>query len=78
MSMSGRIKAANARSRRVPSLLLKAVLAWFLSAITLALLVPALRANGVQLAAWMVWAVILASFALCVGPDLWSRYRKRP
>lgn len=77
MSMSARIKAANARSRRVPSLLLNGLLAWFLSAIILAVLVPALAASGRQLSAWMVWAVILASFALCVGPDLWTRSRRR-
>jgi hypothetical protein len=77
MTMNDRMYRANARSRRVPSILLKLLLAWFLSAIVLALAVPALRAQHVHLQGWMVWAVILVATALCVGPDLrgWRRNR---
>ena len=77
MTMNDRIHRANARSRRVPSVLLKLLLAWFLSAIVLALAVPALRAQHVELRGWMVWAVILAATVLCVGPELrtWRRHR---
>jgi hypothetical protein len=77
MTMSDWIHRVNARSRRVPSVLLKLVLAWFLSGIVLAMLVPVLHGRGLELRAWMVWAVILASLALCVGPDLGARLRRR-
>lgn len=77
MSLIDQINKTNAGSRRVPSLVFKVVLAWFLSAIVLAVLVPVLHARDVPLQAWMPWAVILASLALCVGPDLVSRFRSR-
>jgi len=76
MSLTDRINRANARSRRVPPLVLKMLLAWFLSAIILGVLVPVLHQRGVELRAWMPWAVIIAALALCVGPDLVSRLRQ--
>ena len=77
MNLTDRINRANARSRRVPSLVFRVLIAWFLSAIVLGLLVPLLHARGLALQPWMPWAVIGASLALCVGPDLvrWSRAR---
>jgi hypothetical protein len=77
MSLIDQINRANARSRRVPSVLFRVLIAWFLSAIVLGLLVPALHARGVELKAWMPWAVIGASLALCVVPDLVRRVRRR-
>ena len=77
MTLTDRINRANARSRRVPSLVFRVLMAWFLSAIILGLLVPALHARGVTLQPWMPWAVIGASLALCVGPDLVRRFRAR-
>ncbi len=82
MSMGHRINDVDARSRRVSPILWKAVLAWFLGAIVLAILVPALGARGLHLHRWTVWTIILASFAVSLGPDLWRRYvqnrRRRP
>ena len=78
MTMNDRIHRTSARSRRVPSVLLKLLLAWFLSAILLAVAVPALRARQLELRGWMVWGVILATTTLCVGPDLRAGLRKRP
>ena len=82
MSMQQRINGVNARSRRVSAILLKTVLAWFLGAIVLAILVPALGARGLHLHRWMVWTIMLGSFAVALGPDLWQRYvqnrRRRP
>ena len=77
MTMNDRIHRANTRSRRVPSVLLKLLLAWFLSAIVLAVGVPTLRAQHVELRGWMVWAVILAATVLSVAPELrtWRRHR---
>jgi hypothetical protein len=77
MSMSDRINRANARSRRVSPVIFKVILAWFLSGIVMALLVPLLHARGVALQQWMAWTVILAALALCVGPDLVRRFTKR-
>lgn len=76
MSLTDQINRANARSRRVPSLVLRLLIAWFLSAIILSLLVPVLHARGVALQAWMPWTVIGASLALCVGPDLVRRFKR--
>ena len=76
MTLTDRINSANARSRRVPALLFRVLIAWFLSAIVLAVLVPALHARGVEIRAWMLWAVILAALGLCIGPDLISGLRK--
>ena len=78
MTMNERIHRTNARSRRVPSILLRLLLAWFLSAILLALAVPALQARYIELRGWMIWAVILAVTALCVLPDVRARSRRRP
>jgi hypothetical protein len=77
MTINDRILRANARSRRVPSLLLRLLLAWILSAIILAVAVPALRAQGMELRGWMIWAVILGSLALCLGPLAATRLRQR-
>jgi hypothetical protein len=76
MSLADRINRANARSRRVPSLVFRVLIAWFSSAIVLGLLVPALHARGIELRAWMPWTVIVASLALCLGPDLVRRYKR--
>jgi len=54
----------------VPPVIFRVILAWFLSGIVLAVLVPLLHARGGQLQQWRAWGVILAAFALCVGPDL--------
>lgn len=78
MTMNEWLHRTNARSRRVPSILLKLLLAWFLSAILLALAVPALQARHVELRGWMIWAVILAVTVLCVVPDVPGRSRRRP
>jgi len=77
MSLTDRINRANARSRRVPSLIFKAILAWVLSGIVMAVMVPMLHARGVSLQPWMAWAVIVAAVALCVGPDLAKRLSGR-
>ena len=76
MTLTDRINRANARSRRVPTLLLRVLIAWFLSAVVLALLVPALHARNVEIQAWMLWAVIAAALGLCIGPDLVGRFRR--
>ena len=76
MTLTDRINRANARSRRVPSLFFRLLIAWFLSAIVLALLVPLLHSRDVEIRAWMVWLVIVATVGLCVGPDLVGRLRK--
>jgi hypothetical protein len=73
MTLIDQINRANARSRRVPSIIFRVLLAWLLSAIVLGLLVPALHARGIQLQAWMAWAIILAALVLCVGPVLIRR-----
>jgi hypothetical protein len=77
MSLIDQINRANARSRRVPSILFRVLLAWLLSAIVLGLLVPVLHARGVRLQPWMPWTVIVGSMALCVGPDLVRRFMNR-
>ena len=76
MSMQERINQANARSRQVPGAIFKVILAWFLSAIILAVLVPVLQVRGVELRAWMAWAVIRAVMALCLAPGLLERSRR--
>ena len=77
MTLTDRINRANARSRRVPSLFFRLLIAWFISAIVLAVLVPTLHTRGVEIRPWMVWVVILATLGLCVGPDLIRPVRKR-
>jgi hypothetical protein len=75
MTMNDRIVEANARSRRVPAVLLRVLLAWIMSAIILAIAVPALRAQGLELRGWMAWLVILGSLGLCLGPLVAARRR---
>ena len=77
MTIAEWFNRVNARSRRVPVVLLKLLLAWFLSAVVLALLMPALQTGGISLRGWMVWTVSLASLVLCIGPDLRGRWRRR-
>lgn len=77
MTMNDRIVDANARSRRVPKVLFRLLLAWIMSAVILAISVPALRAQGIELRGWMVWIVILGSLALCLGPLFAARPRSR-
>ena len=74
----GKITSADLASLTISPLLLKAMVAWFLGAIVLALLVPALKAVGIQLQQWMAWVVVIASFSLLLGPDLVRRYESRP
>lgn len=75
--MSNTLHRANARSRRVPPVIFRGLLALIISAIALAVAVPALVRHGIEVRGWMLWAVILASFALCVGPDLVAGLRRR-
>lgn len=77
MTMTDRLHAANARSRRVPSLVLRAFLACAAGGITLALLVPALHRRGVALEGWMAWGVILVFLALALGPEAARRVSRR-
>ena len=77
MTMNDRIMGANARSRRVPSVLFRVLLAWIMSAIILAISVPALRTQGIELRGWMVWVVILGSLGVCLGPLVAARRRSR-
>lgn len=77
MTMTDRIHAANARSRRVPSLVLRAFLACAAGGITLALLVPALHRRGIALEGWMAWGVILVFLALALGPEAARRVSRR-
>jgi hypothetical protein len=73
----GRVTSADLASLTISPLLLKAMAAWFLGAIVLALLVPALSKAGIQLQQWMAWAVVIASFSLLLGPDLVRRHESR-
>jgi hypothetical protein len=77
MTMTDRIHRANARSRRVPSLVLRTLLALFAGGILLAVLVPALHARGIALENWMAWGVLLACLALALGPELARRISRR-
>ena len=77
MTLIDQINRANARSRRVPSLIFRVLIAWLLSAIVLAIMIPALHARDIEIKAWMPWAVIIAALALCIGPDLIRRRRSR-
>ena len=72
MKVNDRIHDVNARSRRVPVVLFKLLLALVLSGIVLALMVPALAVRDVELAGWMIWPVILAAVALCLGGEIRS------
>jgi hypothetical protein len=77
MTTTDRIHRANARSRRVPSLLLRLLLACFAGALILALLVPALHAREMALRGWMAWGVILAVVVLALAPELARRIGRR-
>lgn len=77
MNIHDRIHHANSRSKRIPGIVFRVLLAWLLGAIVLAVGVPALRARGIDLQGWMVWVVILVTLALAVLPDLLRR-RERP
>lgn len=77
MSMTDRLHQANARSRRVPSLVGRTALALVAAGILLAVLVPAMHARGIALDSWMAWGVLLASLALALGPELARRMSRR-
>ena len=55
----------------------KAFLAFVIAGIVMALLVPAIHARGVSLQGWMVWAVILSSLTISVGPEIRRRWKAR-
>jgi hypothetical protein len=79
MSVIDRIVSFNAWLARftMPNILLKALLGYSLGGVLLAIAVPALRARGMALRGWMAWSTILLTIAICVGPDLYHRYRRR-
>ena len=72
-----KIASADLASVTISPLLLKAVVAWILGAIVLALLVPALHASEIELQQWMAWAVMVGLFSLILGPDLVRRFGRR-
>ena len=73
----GRITSADLASITISPLLLRAMAAWLLAAIVLALLVPALHASGIELQQWMAWVVVIGSFLVLLGPDLARRRESR-
>ena len=77
MKINDRIHDVNARSRRVPVVLFKLLLAFALSGIVLALMVPALAVRGIALTHWIIWPVIIASVALCLGGEIRSGVGRR-
>ena len=77
MKVSDRIHDANARSRRVPVVIFKVLLALVLSAVALAVMVPALALRGVALTGWIIWPVIIASLLLCLGGEIRSGLSRR-
>jgi hypothetical protein len=80
MNWMDRIVAWNARqanSWTIPVMVLKAFVGYLLGGVLLAVIVPALHARGVSLQAWMAWGVILTTIVACVGPDVYSRLRRR-
>lgn len=77
MSLQERIHSTNARSRRVPIVLFKVFLALILSAIVLAVMVPALHLRGIALTHWIIWPVILAAMALSLGGEIRTAFRGR-
>ena len=70
MTMTDRIHRANARSRRVPSFVLRLVLAMSAGGILLAVLVPPMHRSGIAFESWMAWGVILACLVLALWPEL--------
>ena len=77
MKVNDRIHDVNGRSRRVPVVLFKLLLAFVLSAIVLAVMVPALATRGVALTGWMIWPVIIASALVCLGGEIRSGLSRR-
>jgi hypothetical protein len=80
MTLMDRIVAWNARQSQrwfVPNLVFKGFAGFLLAGVVLALVVPALHTRGVVLQAWMIWSVIALMIAVCIGPDLFYRYRRR-
>ena len=74
--MRQQITDLNARSWAIPSVLLRMALSLVISAVVLALLDPAMHANGQPLKGWMVWGVILTALSLWILPGLWRRRRR--
>jgi hypothetical protein len=60
----------------IPNILLKGLLGYALGGVLLAVIVPWLHTRGTALRGWMVWSVILGMIAICIGPDLYRRYRR--
>ena len=77
MKVNDRIHDVNGRSRRVPVVLFKLLLAFGLSGIVLAVMVPMLAARDVPLTGWMIWPVIVASALLCLGGEIRSGISRR-
>lgn len=77
MKVNDRIHDVNARSRRVPVVIFKLLLALVLSGIVLAVVVPALASRGVALTHWLIWPVIIASVALSLGGEIRSGLDRR-
>ena len=77
MKVNDTIHRANARSRRVPTVIFKLLLAFVLSAVVLAVMVPALAVRGIELTHWIIWPVIIASMALCLGGEIRSGLNRR-
>lgn len=77
MKVNDRIHNVNARSRRVPVVIFKLLLAFVLSGVVLALMVPALAVREIELSHWMIWPVILASLLLCLGGEIRSGMRRQ-
>lgn len=77
MKVNDRIHDVNARSRRVPVVIFKVLLGLVLSAVALAVMVPALAAREVALTHWMIWPVIVASLLLCLGGEIRSGSSRR-
>ena len=65
------------RRPRSPSLVFRVFLGAFLSGIVLALVIPGLISREIAVPAWLPWAVVLGSVALCAGPEIVRRIRNR-
>lgn len=74
--MREQINDLNARSWSIPSVLLRMSLSLVISAVVLALLVPALHAKGQPLRGWVVWGVILGALSLSLLPGLFRKFRR--
>jgi hypothetical protein len=80
MALTDRLVAWNARQAQrwsVLTVVLKGVIGFMLAGIIMAILVPALHTRGVTLRSWMIWTVMGLSIAVCIGPDVYYRYRRR-